>query len=67
MTLKKRVGRAGGAVPPKPLRPEGHRQVIRPHVAISTPGAPARPAADNGAPNRKPSGHRPGAGKDRAG
>ncbi len=65
MALKKKVGPAGGPVAPRPLRPNVNKQVIKPHVVISTPGSAARIAADNGAPNKKPTGHRPGAGQDR--
>ncbi len=67
MALRKKVGRAGGPVAPHPLTPEGHRQVIRPPRPTDRPGQPARIAADNGEPNRKPSGHQPARGQDRAG
>ena len=58
MALKKAPGRpTGGNVAPAGFTPARDRQVIKPHVVISTPGSAARIAADNGI--AKPTGHRP--------
>ena len=65
MALKKKVGPAGGPIAPKPLRPNVNKQVIAPHINITTPGAPARPAADNGVVQPRPSGHKPATGSGR--